>query len=587
MSLSRFLWVGLPVLWFVAGCGPGGGNQAGPVIVVEAIYPGANAATVADTLAAPIEQQVNGAEHLRSLESECTADGTYRLRLVFEPGTDLDAAQREIQNRTELALPMLPDVVRARGATVRKKTPEPFLLVSLSSYDGAYDTFYLSNYARIQVQDELARVPGVADICLFGAHATGLQLAVDTERLTAYRLTLPEVVTALRGQNIQVERVPATGPASSGPASSGLTSPGVRLQCTNLGRPLDGDSLGEVILVANSDGERIRVRDVAQVEVAAQADSFAALNARPAVLLGIHALPTANPQQVSQAVRERLDTLRGNTPQGLRLEVAVDLSQPQVEHLLIDLVPPPGASPEQQVALLELTERTVQQLVNGEATSVMTTQHPSTLLRDQPAVLVALNPAKNKKLVDVLRPRLQNELPGCLFSICSVEKSRGASAVFPIEFALEDVGQQGGPALLDAAEALAKKLTTSGKFVDVIVSNSFRPAPALHYEIDRDRCRSAEVSVAELTALLELQPAATKFERQGIKNKNGDVVLVEQLVRVQQTAEPTLIERHNLYPAIRLRANLATGVQLRPARQQCEELAKENLGQPFRFEWIR
>src|SRR5205807_2358241 len=175
-----------------------------PTIQVMCSYPGANAQVVAEAIAAPIEQQVNGVEDMLYMTSNSTNDGSYNLTVTFKPGVNLNFAQVLVQNRVNLALPQLPDVVKATGVTTRKRNPDILLIVSLFSPDASRDNLYLSNYATIQPKDELARVDGVGDIFLFGQQDYSMRVWVDPERLAVRGLTADDVTNALREQNVQV-----------------------------------------------------------------------------------------------------------------------------------------------------------------------------------------------------------------------------------------------------------------------------------------------------------------------------------------------------------------------------------------------
>jgi len=177
---------------------------APPTVQVSCVYPGANAKVVADTVAAPIEQQVNGVENMLYMSSQCTNDGAYNLTITFKLGTDLDMAQVLVQNRVSIALPTLPDVVKQTGVTTMKQSPNIMLVVNLVSPDGRHDQLYLSNYATIQVKDELARLDGVGNVSFLGQRDYSMRLWLDPEKLSARRLTSNDVVAALREQNVQV-----------------------------------------------------------------------------------------------------------------------------------------------------------------------------------------------------------------------------------------------------------------------------------------------------------------------------------------------------------------------------------------------
>src|SRR4051794_1730088 len=175
-----------------------------PTIQVTCSYPGASAKEVADCVAAPIEQQVNGVEGIMYMSSQCANDGTYNLTVTFQPGINIDMAQVLVQNRVNLAIPLLPDVIKQTGVTTRKRSPDILMGIAINSPDGRYDQLYLSNFALMQIKDELARVPGVGDVFLFGQRDYSMRLWLDPGKLSTRRISASDVVAAIREQNSQV-----------------------------------------------------------------------------------------------------------------------------------------------------------------------------------------------------------------------------------------------------------------------------------------------------------------------------------------------------------------------------------------------
>jgi multidrug efflux pump subunit AcrB len=289
-----------------------------PTVEVSAIFPGANAQTVADTVAAPIEQQVNGVEDMLYMSSQCTNDGTYTLTVTFENGTDLNMAQVLVQNRVSLAQPILPELVRRRGVTVKKKSPSVLMIVNLFSPDNSRDNLYLSNYATIQLKDELARLNGVGDITYLGQRDYSMRLWLDPEKMTSRSLTASDVITAIQQQNTQV----AAGQLGQPPIAAGQA---FQITMSALGRLTEADQFGDMILKTDAQGRLVRLSDVAEIELGAQAyDQTCTLNGQPSVALSVYQLPGSNALEVAKRVRTRMEELKSRFPDGIDFAIVYD-----------------------------------------------------------------------------------------------------------------------------------------------------------------------------------------------------------------------------------------------------------------------
>ncbi len=286
-----------------------------PTIVVRASYPGAPPEVIAETVATPIEQEVNGVEDMLYMSSQSTTDGQMVLTITFRLGTDLDKAQVLVQNRVAIAQPRLPEDVRRVGVTTIKSSPDLLMVVHLLSPSKRYDQLYIGNYALIQVRDVLARIDGVGDVNLFGLREYSMRAWLDPDLLAARSITTGDVVSALREQNIQV----ASGVIGQPPAPAGTS---FQLPVTTLGRLLDAEQFGNVVIKTGEDGRITRVRDVARVELGARDYSVNSyLNNEPAVAMAVAQRPGSNALETSDAVEAAMHELSRAFPEGLEYRI--------------------------------------------------------------------------------------------------------------------------------------------------------------------------------------------------------------------------------------------------------------------------
>ncbi|MES2603428.1 MAG: efflux RND transporter permease subunit, partial [Pseudomonadota bacterium] len=291
---------------------------APPSVVVTASYPGANPAVIAETVATPLEEQLSGTENMLYMYSQANTDGRMTLTVTFKIGTDVDLAQQMVQNRVSQALPRLPDVTRQTGVTVVKSSPDLTMLVHLISPDQSYDELYLRNYALINIKDELAKVPGVGQVGLFGSGDYAMRLWLDPEKIAELGLTANEVVNAVREQNVQV----AAGIIGGAPNSMAVD---VQLPLNAKGRLETPEEFGDIIIRAGTNGEITRLKDVARIELGASEFGLSALlDNQPAVAIPIYQSPESNAIQISDGVREVMVKLKENFPPGVDYDVVYD-----------------------------------------------------------------------------------------------------------------------------------------------------------------------------------------------------------------------------------------------------------------------
>ncbi|MEX7751460.1 efflux RND transporter permease subunit [Klebsiella pneumoniae] len=293
-----------------------------PVVNVSASWPGASASDVAEAIAAPLETQLNGVDHMLYMESTSSDEGTYRLSITFAAGTDADLAAIDVQNRVAQALAQLPAEVQQNGVQVRKRASNLLMGVSLYSPLGTLTPLFVSNYASTQVREALARLPGVGEVQMFGARDYSMRIWLRPDRMNALNITTDDVAQALREQNVQG----AAGQVGTPPVFNGQQQ---TLTINGLGRLNEAASFGEIIIRRGAQGQLVRLADVATIELGARSySSGAQLNGKAAsAYLGIYPTPTANALQVASAVRAELNRLHTRFPADLTWEVKFDTTR--------------------------------------------------------------------------------------------------------------------------------------------------------------------------------------------------------------------------------------------------------------------
>ncbi len=286
-----------------------------PTVTVSANYPGASAETVADTVAAPLEQQINGVDNMLYMSSQSTGDGRLTITVTFKLGSDLDDSQVLVQNRVSLAEPSLPEEVRRQGVVVRKTSPSWLMAVNVLSPDNSLDRGYVSNYALTQLKDRLTRVDGIGDVQVFGARDYAMRVWVDPGRTSALGLTAGDIVAALRSQNVQV----AAGTIGQPPFDTGSMK---QLNVEAQGRFKTPEEFGSIIVRTDDTGAIIRVRDVARVELGAEDYGVNAyLSGADSIIMGITQRPGTNALATAEGVKAELEAAKANFPKGLDYKI--------------------------------------------------------------------------------------------------------------------------------------------------------------------------------------------------------------------------------------------------------------------------
>ncbi len=310
-----------------------------PTVVVRAAYPGANPSVIGQTVAAPLEQAINGVEGMIYQSSQSAADGAMVLTVTFALGTDLDKAQVQVQNRVAQALPKLPQEVQRIGVTTDKASPDLTLVVHMTSPNNRYDMLYLSNYAQLNVRDRLKRIDGVGDVQIFGAGSYSMRVWLDPEKLAALSMTAGDVVRALREQNVQVAAGQLGAPPNAGSGAD------FQLSINAPGRLTDEEQFRQVIVRSGGDGQITRLGDVARVELGANNYALRSLlDNKPAVAMPIFQRPGSNALEMAANIKKTMAELKKEFPEGVDYEIVYDTtafvqeSIDSVVHTLIEAI---------------------------------------------------------------------------------------------------------------------------------------------------------------------------------------------------------------------------------------------------------
>ncbi len=294
---------------------------APPTVVIRASYPGATPETIAKTVATPLEQEINGVEGMIYMSSQATTDGALAVTITFELGTDLDSAQVLVQNRVAIAMPRLPEEVQRIGVTVNKSSPDLLLVVQMLSPEGTYDDLYVSNYAIGQVRENLRRIEGVGEVSLFGAREYSMRIWLNPEKLSSLSMIPTDVISALREQNVQV----AAGVIGQNPTSTGNA---FQYSVNTLGRLTEEDEFEDIIVKTGDNGQVVRLRDVARVELGAL--DYGVINYATdirSLAMPIFQRPGSNALETAQAIRVAMDEMSQDFPDDLVYRIIYDPTQ--------------------------------------------------------------------------------------------------------------------------------------------------------------------------------------------------------------------------------------------------------------------
>jgi hydrophobe/amphiphile efflux-1 (HAE1) family protein len=294
---------------------------APPTVLITTTYPGASAETLARTVAAPIEEQLSGVEKLSYFSSTSSSNGSLSITVTFEPGTNVDQSVFNVNNRVQIALPRLPDEVRRNGVIVQKRSFDILLVVSLLSPGNQRDTLYLSNFASINIVDELKRLPGIADVTIFGARDYSMRVWINPEKMARLGITTADVAAALRAQNAQY----AAGKIGTEPAPPGQS---FVYTVTATGRLVEPEQFGDIVIRSNGAGGVLRLKDIARIELGAlNYDTSNTLDGAQTIGMATYLQPGANALEVADEVRAKMQELKGNFPVGVDYTIPFDTTR--------------------------------------------------------------------------------------------------------------------------------------------------------------------------------------------------------------------------------------------------------------------
>src|SRR5881392_2061547 len=294
---------------------------APPTVLITTTYPGASAETLAKTVAAPIEEQLSGVERLSYFSSSSSSNGSLTITVTFEPGTNVDQSVFNVNNRVQIALPRLPDEVRRDGVIVQKRSFDILLVVALVSPNNQRDTLFLSNFASLNVVDELKRLPGLADVTIFGARDYSMRVWVQPDKMARLNVTTADVAAALRAQNAQY----AAGKIGAEPAPPGQN---IIYTVTAAGRLVDPEQFGEIVVRASGPSGVLRLKDIARIEMGAlNYDTYNTLDGKATIGMATYLQPGANALEVAQLVRSRMAELKAGFPEGVDYTIPFDTTR--------------------------------------------------------------------------------------------------------------------------------------------------------------------------------------------------------------------------------------------------------------------
>jgi multidrug efflux pump subunit AcrB len=542
------------------------------VIIVEAVYPGASATVVAETVAVPIELQLTGIANRLRLESR-SIDGRCLLSVSFRPWVDLKKGMTAIQERVNLAAPTLPEPVRKRGVTIRTRTPVRFL-ITLSAINAAYDARFLSAYATLQIKNEFARLPGVGETRLIGDSRWRLRVLIDADQLRARNLTLIDVLKAVQ----EYQPAAAANEADLPPQF-------------------------EDVVVTVIAGHVVRLKDVARLEIGAEVDGqYANFNGLPCVAIAISPTADANLPELKSAIERKLNELRPNLPARTRLGLAFDGSSRAVEErsLSLEIHSPEGASREHTARRLYECGELVRS-VAGVKESLILSSNPFDHFGGSPSLIVGLEPTQSREeVVKTLEAKL-NGFSDLTFRWRGLKRNFVAAVCGP------DAGKT-----RELADKFVERLRRNQTLSRVTVDPASSLRPHLRADVDREKAKAMGVSlddvgraidvalrspvVREMKAVGRTTPVvvqigerlepAEALDRLSVRNDKAQLVPLSTLATVNMIAEPAAIDRIDMRFALRISGEATVDNPRIACEALFEEVRRETgLSDDYRLVW--
>ncbi len=549
-------------------------KSAGPTVRVDAVYPGASAHVICDTVAVPIEHQMKDLEGMTSLESECRNDGSYRLAVRFKSGTDVNVATALVRERVALIKARLPPVVSREGVTVRNDDPGrfPTLWVAAASPNGTYDAMFLNNYAAQRVKDELTRVPGVTDVRAMSRSEIAIRVWPDTDKLAASQITIPDIVGTVELQKILFE----AEQAGRAPAETS-----VPLTFTYLGRRPDIELFHQTCLKFGPEQTVIRLGDVSRIELAPKSDGFTRVGGRPAALLAVRVIDT---KSAAGELRKKLAEFEKTNPKDLTTGLVADLSADRFA--VIELRFPTEASAARIQDMVTRVEKLVRDLPGKPDCLAVSESEMSTEI-----VLVKLSSGDSPSPAD-LRTALA-QVGGAAVRVSNLLSGRP----FPVRVAILDKVGHGWAKLRAAGDAVVQRLAQAGVALDPALTQA-PGSPRLSINLNYEKLKQLDLDPKDVVKAIGVAVGnpditdaildswwmshslgkqfrgANELKKVELKAPAGKTIPLGAVAEVHEFVPEATMLRVNLHPAMVVTADVPPGKTVAEVTAECVKAAR-------------